>query len=133
MRIGANQNYALNGAALLPLFLAIPSHAHHANAAYDRTQSISISGKVTKWQFINPHAGIWIEVTDERGTVAEWSGEFQGTLDLYRHFSWNKDTFSPGDEIALTGYPARDGSYTMSVRIVVFADGKEVDVRSAPD
>ncbi len=133
MRNRANQYYALSGAALLALFLAIPLHAHHANIAYDRTQSVSVSGTVTKWQFINPHAGIWIEVLDEQGTVAEWSGEFQGTLDLYRHFSWNRDTFAPGDEIALTGYPARDGSTTMSVRIVVFADGTEVDVRSAPD
>ena len=88
---------------------------------------------VTKWQFINPHSGIWIEVINEQGTVEEWSGEFQGTLDLYRHFSWNKDTFVPGDEITLTGYPARDDINSMGVRLVVFADGKEVDVRSAPD
>jgi hypothetical protein len=133
MRNRANQNYVLNGAALLFVSLAIPLHAHHALTAFDRAQSVSVTGMVTKWQFINPHAGIWIEVMDEQGTLAEWSGEFQGTLDLYRHFSWNKDTFAPGDGITLTGYPARDGSTTMSVRIVVFADGREVDVRSAPD
>ncbi len=133
MRDRANRCYTLGGAALLTLFLAIPLQAHHAITAYDRSQSISVSGTVTKWQFINPHAGVWLDVVDEQDTVTEWSGEFQGTLDLYRHFSWNKDTFAPGDEIALTGYPARDGTNTMSVRIVVFADGKEVDVRSAPD
>ena len=133
MRDRVNRYCALGGAALLASSLTIPSHAHHAITAYDRTRSISISGTVTKWQFINPHSGVWIEVVDERDTVTEWSGEFQGTLDLYRHFSWNKDTFAPGDEIALTGYPARDGTNTMSVRIVVFADGEEVDVRSAPD
>ncbi len=133
MRHRVNQCKSLGGAALLPLFLAVPSQAHHAITAYDRTQSISISGTVTKWQFINPHAGVWIEVVDERDNVTEWSGEFQGTLDLYRHFSWNKNTFAPGDQIALTGYPARDGTKSMSVRIVVFADGKEVDVTTAPD
>ena len=133
MRDRVNRYCALGGAVLLASFLAIPLHAHHAITAYDRTQSISISGTVTKWQFINPHAGVWIDVVDEEDTVTEWSGEFQGTLDLYRHFSWNKDTFAPGDKIALTGYPARDGTNTMSVRIVVFANGEEVDVRSAPD
>ena len=131
MRDRTNRYYALGGAALLSLFLAIPLHAHHANAAYDRTHSVSISGTVTAWQFINPHAGIWIEVTDEQDTVAEWSGEFQGKLDLYRSFRWNKDTFAPGDEITLTGYPARDGADAMNVRIVVFADGRAVNVRSA--
>jgi DNA/RNA endonuclease YhcR with UshA esterase domain len=133
MKIKANQYYALNGAALLLLFLATPLHAHHANSAYDRTELVSVSGTVTRWQFIHPHSGIWIEVVDEHGTVAEWSGEFQGTLDLYRHYRWNKDTFAPGDEITLTGYPARNGANTMSAKIVVFADGKEVDVTTAPD
>jgi hypothetical protein len=94
---------------------------------------VTVSGVVTMWQFINPHSGLWLEVADENGNVQVWTGEFQGTLDLYRHFSWNKDTFKPGDRVTLTGYPARDGSPTMGSRVVTFADGTEVDVRSAPD
>ena len=133
MRNRTNRYCALGSAALLSSLLTVPLLAHHANTAYDRTRSISVSGIVAKWQFINPHSGIWIEVVSEQGTVEEWSGEFQGTLDLYRHFSWNKDTFVPGDEITLTGYPARNDTNTMGVRLVVFADGKEVDLRSAPD
>lgn len=107
--------------------------AHHANSAYDRTQSVTVTGTVTQWQFMNPHAGLWLSVTDQSGNVREWSAEFQGTVDLYRHFSWNKDTFKPGDTITLIGFPALDGSRTLGARIVVFADGTEVDVRSAPD
>lgn len=110
---------------------AVP--AHHANTAYDRTTTIRINGTVTRWQFINPHSGLWLDVEDEDGGVVEWSAEFQGTLDLYRHFSFNKDTFAPGDSIAIVGHPARNGEPTMSTRVVVFADGREVDVRSAPD
>ena len=106
--------------------------AHHATSAFDRQNSVTVEGTVKRWQFINPHSGIWIDVEAD-GTVEEWVGEFQGTLDLYRHFSWNKDTFHPGDRVTLTGYPAFDGSNAMSVRIVGFADGSEVDVRSAPD
>lgn len=121
------------GTWLLLALSPFPLKAHHANAAYDRDQSISVSGTVIRWQFINPHSGIWIAVVDEEGSETEWSGEFQGTLDLYRHFSWNKDTFATGDHVTLTGYPARNGSSTMSVRIVGFEDGDEVDVRSAPD
>ena len=63
----------------------------------------------------------------------EWSAEFQGTLDLYRHFQFNKDTFLPGDSVTIVGYPAHSGDPAMSTRIVIFADGREVDVRSAPD
>lgn len=110
-----------------------PSAAHHANSAYDREQSVTISGVVKNWQFINPHAGLWLEVTDESGNVVEWSVEFQGTLDLYRHFSWNKDTFEPGDRVTVTGFPSRDGTPNLAAHIVRFADGTEVNVRSAPD
>ncbi len=70
---------------------------------------------------------------DEQGIVEKWSGEFQGTLDLYRHFAWNKNTFVPGEEITLTGYPSRNGANSMGVRSVTFADGKMTDLRSAPD
>jgi hypothetical protein len=122
------------GAVFVVLFLvAAPLSAHHANSAYDMQRTVSITGTVTKWQFINPHSGLWLEVEDEQGRVVEWSGEFQGVLDLYRHFSWNKDTFKPGDRVTIIGHPSRNGDPTMSTRRVVFADGKEVDVRSAPD
>lgn len=124
---------ALRIVVLLLSLLTVPLFAHHANFAYDRTRSISVSGTVTKWQFINPHSGLWIEVVDERGIVEEWSGEFQGTLDLYRHFGWNKNTFVPGKKITLIGYPSRNHTNSMGVRSVVFADGKKTDVRSAPD
>lgn len=107
--------------------------AHHANSAYDQTTTARISGTVTRWQFINPHAGLWVDVQDTDGRATEWSAEFQGTLDLYRHFQFNKDTFAAGDRITIVGHPARSGAPTMSTRIVIFADGREVNVRSAPD
>ena len=110
-----------------------PLEAHHANSAYDRLMDLTVSGTVTKWQFINPHAGLWLTVINDRGASQEWSVEFQGTLDLYRHYSFNKDTFRPGDEITLIGNPARNGDPDLSARIVIFSDGKEVDVRNIPD
>ncbi|MBH98331.1 MAG: hypothetical protein CMM56_07750 [Rhodospirillaceae bacterium] len=115
------------------VFSGISIKAHHANSMYDRASNITISGVVTRWQFINPHAGLWLEVTNETNEAQEWSAEFQGTLDLYRHFQFNKDTFKPGDTITLIGHPARTGGPTISARIVIFSDGTEVDVRSAPD
>lgn len=112
---------------------AVQAPAHHANSAYDRSTTTRISGTVTRWQFINPHAGLWIDVAEAGENVVEWSAEFQGTLDLYRHFQFNKDTFAPGDRITIVGHPAHSGAPTVSTRIVIFADGREVNVRNAPD
>lgn len=122
-------------AGMAAAFLALggPVSAHHANSAYDRSQTISISGTVTKWQFINPHAGLWLNVTDEQGNVQEWSAEFQGVLDLYRHFSWNKDTFKAGDVVTIMGNPSRNGDLNLATVEVTFGDGRKVNVRNAPD
>ncbi len=130
----SNHFMAAGGIVLLVLLLADSLSAHHANSAYDRTKSISVSGTVTKWQFINPHAGIWLNVTDEENNVEEWAGEFQSIQDLYRFFKWNKDTFQPGDEITIVGNPdRRPGHHSMWTSRVIFPDGSETDVRNTPD
>jgi len=119
------------GIVLGILVVSAPMLAHHANSAYDMTKTVTVTGTVTKWQVINPHSGIWIEVKDERGNVQVWSGEFGGALDLYRHFRWNKNTFKPGDQITLTGNPSKKGGNSMHTRKVTFSDGKVVDVSGA--
>lgn len=120
--------------ALLAAALAMaPTAAHHANSAFDREATITVSGTVTRWQFINPHVGIWIEADDENGQLREWAGEFQSVQDLYRLFGWNKDTFQPGDPVTLIGNPdRRPDHYSMWVEGVIFADGTEVDVQNNP-
>jgi hypothetical protein len=108
--------------------------AHHANSAYDRDATVTITGVVTRWQFVNPHSGIWIDVTGDDGSVQQWSGEFQSVQDLYRFFSWNKDTFQPGDSVTLVGNPdRRPDHFSVWTSRVIFADGSEVDVRNTPE
>lgn len=114
--------------ACVALLLVAPAAAHHGNAVYDTTKTISVTGAVTRWQLINPHAGLWIEVKTQSGATEVWSGEFGGVLDLYRTFKWNKETFKPGDRITLTGNPARNGSTAMLARKVTLAGGQEVDL-----
>lgn len=134
MRTPVFRRIALVAAAFALGILALPLTAHHANSAYDRTRTINVTGIVTRWQFINPHAGIWLEVTDEQGNVTEWSGEFQSIQDLYRYYSWNKDTFQPGDRITIVGNPdRRPDRHSMWTSKVVFADGTQVDVRNTPE
>ena len=102
--------------------------AHHGNAVYDARQTVTVKGVVTKWQLINPHAGLWIDVKAENGTTQAWSGEFGGVLDLYRALKWNKDTFKPGDEVTLVGHPARDGRTALLAREVILAAGTRIDL-----
>ena len=124
---------AMGAGLMLSYALALPALAHHANAMYDHSKTVSVTGKVTRYQFINPHVGLWIDVEGQDGKVVQWSAEFQGILDLYRNFGWNKETFKPGDTVTVIGNPARDGTSTMAAARVIFADGREDDLRSSPD
>ena len=109
------------------------TQAHHANSAYDRTKSISVTGTVSKWQFINPHVGIFLDVVNEEGEIETWSGEFQSVQDLYRFFSWNKDTFKPGDQVTIIGNPdRRPNVLSMWTEAVELMDGTHINVRNDP-
>ena len=122
------------GIRVLALCLAaLPAAAHHANSAFDRETTITVSGTVARWQFINPHVGIWVDTVGESGSAQEWVGEFQSVQDLYRLFGWNKDTFGSGDPVTLIGNPdRRPDRYAMWVATVIMADGAEVEVRGNP-
>jgi hypothetical protein len=117
--------------AVVASVLSVPAAAHHGNAVYDTTKTVSVKGVVTKWQLINPHTGLWIEVRTASGATEVWSGEFGGVLDLYREFKWNRQTFKPGDQVTMTGNPARNGSTAMLARKLTMPDGKEVDLEGA--
>ena len=63
------------GAGLIALVLlaAAPAVAHHAfSAEFDASQPVALRGKITKMEWINPHAWMHLEVTNEDGTVENW-------------------------------------------------------------
>src|SRR5437762_5091242 len=63
-------------AAIVVLIVAVPAIAHHAFAAeYDADQPVTLKGKVTKFEWTNPHARFYIDVADAKGTVITWNLE----------------------------------------------------------
>ena len=90
--------------------LSLPSSGHHgSNAVYNLTQSITISGTVTEFQFVNPHTQILFEVTGEDGSVVTWLAGMSSSGGLEQNEGWTRETIKPGDEITITGSPARNG------------------------
>jgi hypothetical protein len=108
------------------VFSASTLWAHHSFAAeYDSKQPITLKGKVTKVDWINPHSWVHIDVTDADGKVTNWNCETAPPNTLYR-MGWRRDSLKEGDEVTIDGFRAKDGTATMTARSVTMADGRKV-------
>ena len=89
--------------------LSLPSLGHHgSNVIYDLTQSITVSGTVTEFQFINPHVQVLFDVTGEDGSIVNWLAGMSSSSGLADSEGWNGNTLNPGNEITIIGAPARN-------------------------
>jgi len=113
------------------LVLSGPAFAHHGSAAYDMSKTITVTGKITDFQFVNPHVLISMDVKDASGKVDKWEGELTSPNHLARA-GWTKSTLKPGDEITLIGGPAKSGTPTMWIRKIT-KDGQEVSLGGGGD
>jgi len=115
------------------LFAAAPVFAHHAfTAEYDSSKVRQFAGTVTKVEWTNPHARFYLDVKDDRGTVANWNFELGSPLFL-RKLGWRSDSLKIGDQVSVEGYLAKDGSKMANARTVSLADGRKVFAGSSAD
>ena len=107
------------------LFSDIAATHHNAASHYLVDQKITVEGVVTEFRLINPHARIYFDVTTESGEVQKWLGE-GNAASVLRRMGWTDDYLEAGDEIAITGSPARDGGHKIDWERIVLADGTEL-------
>ncbi len=110
-------------AAGIILFSAGVAAHHGASVVYDLNQTVDMSGTVTDFQFVNPHVLIFFEVTERDGTIVVWSAGLTSPNRLARSDRWTRDILRPGDQVTITGSPARGGAPSLWVAQVV-ANGK---------
>jgi hypothetical protein len=112
------------GASLL--LAAVPVWAHHAFAAeFDAKKPVKLEGKVTKMEWINPHAWIHIDVKNADGTMTSWMIE-GGTPNTLLRRGFTKDSLAIGTEVVVDGYQAKDGSFRANGRDITFTDGRKL-------
>jgi hypothetical protein len=100
--------------------------AHHSFAAeFDSTQSIEVTGVVTKVEWRNPHTYFYVDVADESGAVHNWGMELGSPNGLARR-GWRPDSLKAGDTVSVEGMRARDGSYKANARSVVLSTGERL-------
>jgi uncharacterized protein DUF6152 len=100
--------------------------AHHSFAAqYDRNKPATLSGPVTKIDWINPHARFFMDVKDAAGKVVNWEVELAAPAMLLRR-GWTRNDLKVGELVTVTGSLAKDGSSLLNANGVTLSDGKKV-------
>jgi len=89
------------------------------------TALTSVKGTVTKFEWSNPHAYIYLDTKDDKGNVAEWTVEM-ASIGMLSRVNWKRDTLKPGDEITAYGNRAKNGKNAMRLDKIVFASGQEL-------
>jgi len=110
-----NKQISFIGLSGFLLLLSSPVLAHHGTAAFDMESVTTVKGTVTKFEFMNPHALIYLDVAGSKGDVEHWIAEESSNNHLSRS-GWDKNTLKPGDRITLAGHRARNGARVLEMQ-----------------
>ena len=119
------------------LFLCLQSgaRAHHSfSAEFDANAPVMLKGKVTKVEWINPHAWIHLDAVQEDGTVVRWMVE-GGTPNTLLRAGIDKNTVKIGTVIVVRGYQSKGKSCKPACRAngrdITLADGRKLFMGSS--
>ena len=100
--------------------------AHHAFAAeYDENKPVTVSGTVTRFEWTNPPAWLYIDAKEASDKVTSWSFEMGSPNGLLRR-GWRRTELQNGDQVTVDGYRAKDGSHLANARTVTMPDGRKL-------
>ena len=105
---------------------AATASAHHSvTGEYDVNKPVTLKGVVTKIEWTNPHARIYVDVAEANGTVANWNLELAAVSALVRN-GWSRNQLKIGDTVTVEGIRARSGAAIANARSVTLPDGRKV-------
>jgi len=105
--------------------VSLPLVAHHGNAVYDDTKTITLKGTVTQWAWSNPHCILHIDVTDESGQVVPWIVETENPTSMF-NIGWTKTSMKPGDQVTVTAMQVKNGKPIGRIVDVLLPSGQKL-------
>jgi len=108
------------------MFAGAVSAHHSVQSQFDIHKTVTVSGTVSKIEWINPHSYLTINVKDANGNMQKWAFELGGAGALRRAGMSRADRggLKPGDEVTATALAARDGSNSGFLQELKVGDGR---------
>jgi hypothetical protein len=107
-------------AAGMLLTVGAPAMAHHSFAMFASDKTITLTGTVKEFEWVNPHSWIHVIVMNASGAPEEWGFEM-GSPEMMAARGWKKTSVKVGDKITITAHPLKDvathGGSEMSVTL----------------
>lgn len=126
-------NRAMGGLlAIIGLLLfGMPASAHHSvQAEFDLNKPLTLTGVVTKVEWINPHSYLYLDVKDDSGNLKHWAFEMAGPGALRRAGLSRADRggLKAGDTVTVNAVAAKDGTDAGLIRDVTLPDGRKFTI-----
>ena len=109
------------------LLAGVSLWAHHSDQAqFDLQKPFTLTGVVTKVEWINPHSYLYLDVKDDSGRVKHWAFEMAGPGALRRAGLSRADRggLKTGDTITVNGVLAKDGTDSGLIKELKLPDGR---------
>ena len=117
--------------AVLLLSAAVPVLAHHAfSAEFDQSKPVKVAGEITKLEWVNPHAWLFIDVKGADGKTVGWRFEMGAPNALLRA-GWSKSDIKVGTPVTISGFLARAGGPVGNAFQVRLPDGRDLFASSS--
>ena len=124
-------NLAVMAVVAGSVLASLPVWAHHSFAAeFDANKPLKLHGTVTKMDWVNPHAWVYLDVKNPDGSVTSWMVEGGSPNALLRR-GFNKNSLLPGTEISVNAFQAKDGTNRANGQSLTLADGKKLFLGSS--
>src|ERR1700740_942343 len=116
------------------MFSAVASAHHSVQSQFDIHKTVTVSGTVSKVEWINPHSYLTLNVKDASGNMQKWAFELGGAGALRRAGMSRADRggLKPGDEVTATALAARDGSNSGFLQELKIEEGRQFKFPNDP-